>query len=866
MELWERSDALEGLEEGLRASARTGRVMLVAGEAGIGKSALVNAFAEQCGARARLLWGVCDPLVTPRALGPLHDIGWQVGGMLAERLEAGSSQAELFAALINELSGPAQRPRPVVVVEDAHWADQATLDLLVFVARRIERLSALLVVTYRDDEVGPEHPLRVALAALPRHVVRHVPVRPLSKACVGEQAVRAGRDPDEVYRLTGGNALLVTELLGTDGTDSTDGTAAPERVRDLVLARLLGLPEPAREVAHLVAVMPTRADPPVLIGAEEQADRCVAAGVLVHAGDGVAYRHELLRRAVEDSLSPARRAALHRRVLTLLAGAGGVDAARLMHHARLAGDAEAVLRHGLVAAADAAAKGAHREAAAHFEAVVPHAGGLPDVERAELLEAYAFEAYLAGMPAEALEAQQAALAERERLGQRERVGENLRWISRLAWWSGRGQEAGAAAARAVEVLAAGEPGRELAMAYSNRSQLHMLADEREEAIEWGRRAQALAGRLGDRETEIHAIINVASSRLCDGDMAAVETLEQAHAEAAAAKLDDHSVRALVNKTSGLLGLAQYVSAEEAVDQALSYASERDLDGYAQYLLSMRAEIRMQRCAWDAALADAEQALAGAGGGGVDAAVKALAVRGRILAARGDAGASQALDEAAGYAFAIGMLQAVAPVAIARARYFLLLGDAGRAAEEARRGLAPAIEKGHVWLTAELAYCLWRAGEPSPVPLATLPVPYQLVMSGDWAGAAAEWDRRGAEYARAEALSDGDRPAVTRALRILDEVGAVRAAQRLRAESRGRGITGVPRGPRASTAANAAGLTPRQAEVLGLLAEGLSNADIAVRLTLSPKTVEHHISAVLDKLQVTTRSQAVAAAHRLNMVP
>ncbi|GIH22720.1 LuxR family transcriptional regulator [Acrocarpospora phusangensis] len=859
MELWERSAALASLEEALRASAGGGQVVLVAGEAGIGKSALVNAFAARCAGRVRVLWGVCDPLVTPRALGPLHDIGWQAGGRLAARLDAGVGQAELFAALIEELSGPVQRPRPVVVVEDAHWADEATLDLLVFVARRIERLAALLVVTYRDDEVGAEHPLRAALAAMPRHVVREVPVAPLSRRCVSERAAGAGRDPDEVYRLTGGNPLLVTELL------AVGGPAVPGSVRDLVLARLRGLTEPAREVARLVAVMPTRAEPLILTGTEDLAEQCVAAGVLVAAGDGVGYRHELLRRAVEDSLLPSRRAALHRRALERLAGAEGVDAARLMHHARLGGDADAVLRYGLAAAADAAAKGAHREAAAHFRAVVPHAGRLPAGERAGLLEAYAFEAYLAGVSDEAMEARRAALAERERLGERERVGENLRWISRLASWSGRREEAVAAAVQAVEVLREGEPGRELAMAYSNRSQLHMLADEREQTIEWGQRARDLAGRLGDRETEIHASVNVATARLCDGDLTAAAALRQAHDAASAAGLVDHAGRALVNLASSLVGMAEYASAEAALNQALRYASENDLDGYVQYLLGMRAGIRVQQCAWDAALADAEESLARPSRIGVSV-VTALVARGRILAARGDPGAPAVLDQAAGHASGIGELQCIAPVAAARAQYFLLAGDAGRAAEEAREGLALAVVKGHTFFAAELAYRLWRAGEPSPVPPESLPVPYRLMVGGDWAGAAAEWARRGGEYARVEALSAGDRPAVSEALRILDDLGAVAAARRLRAELRGRGVTGVPRGPRPSTAANAASLTPRQAEVLGLLAEGLSNSDIALRLTLSPKTVEHHISAVLDKLNAATRGQAVATAHRLNLVP
>jgi DNA-binding NarL/FixJ family response regulator len=116
-----------------------------------------------------------------------------------------------------------------------------------------------------------------------------------------------------------------------------------------------------------------------------------------------------------------------------------------------------------------------------------------------------------------------------------------------------------------------------------------------------------------------------------------------------------------------------------------------------------------------------------------------------------------------------------------------------------------------------------------------------------------------------ALADGDRPAAVEALTILTELGAFRASRDVQARLRGRGITAVPRGPRPSTAANAAGLTARQLEVLTLLADGLTNADIATRLSVSHRTVEHHISAVMDKLDVGTRGQAIAAAHRLNLV-
>ncbi|MEV6442989.1 AAA family ATPase [Amycolatopsis sp. NPDC051716] len=851
MELWERSSALDLLDALLHKSAAGGRIALVPGEAGLGKSALVTAFAERCGRRARVLWGGCDRLVTPRALGPLHDIGRQAGGVLAARLGAGAAQEEIFAAFLDELSGPRQRPRPVIVVEDVHWADEATLDWMALLGRRIGRLPVLLVVTYRDDELGSGHPLRGTLAMLPGAVVRRIPLLPLSPECVGEQARKAGRDPALAYRLTGGNPLLVTELV------KAGGRAVPGAVQDLILDRLRALPAPARDLARLVSVVPTHADAAIVAGAADLVDICVDAGVLISAGDGVSFRHELLRSAVEDALSPPRRAELHRRVLDVLVGVPGIDPGRLVHHARHAGDFRAVLRYGQSAGAGAARQGAHREAAAHYRAAIDHAGRLSPEQHAGLLERYALQAYLAGLLVEGLQARHQAATIREELAQPEQVAENLRWISRLAWWTGHSAQALEAADRAVGVLAAGRPLRQLAMAYSNRAQVHMRAYEHGAAIALGERARALAEQVGDVETAIHATINVQTARLADEAGDAQAALEEAHERAAANGYVDLAVRAKLNLACVTAEeLAQYGNAVALIDGALRYAREQNLDGYAQYLIGARANVRMQRCDWAGALADADAALARPGQFAVTA-VMPLVARGRIQAACGNPDAISTLDEAARRAGQIGEAQWLAPVAAARSEYFLWNGDADRAADEARQCLELTAPVHQPFQLGVLAYRLWRAGATER-PATAVASPFQLMISGSWAEAAAEWAARGATYLRIEAMSAGDPPAAVEALRTLDSLGATRAAGCLRAALRRRGVTGMPRGPRRSTTAQPAGLTVRQVDVLALLADGLSNAEIAGRLTLSRKTVEHHVSALLAKLGVANRVQAAAA--------
>jgi predicted ATPase len=232
MSLLERGDALESLGEYL-LSAREGegRLVLVSGEAGVGKSALVEAF--QAGStQARWAWGTCDGLFTPRPLGPLFELADQLGGALAAAGRADAPREELFETLLRQLQDP---PATVAVIEDLHWADEATLDLVRYLGRRVRSTRALLVLTYRDDGPAPDHPLRVVLGELATlRTTRRVSVAPLSEGAVRLLAAGSGIEPAELYRLTSGNPFFVTEVVRA-------GVAAvPVSAADAVRARLAG--------------------------------------------------------------------------------------------------------------------------------------------------------------------------------------------------------------------------------------------------------------------------------------------------------------------------------------------------------------------------------------------------------------------------------------------------------------------------------------------------------------------------------------------------------------------------------------------------------------------------------------------------
>ena len=454
MDLLERDGALEAVGEALdEASAGAGRVVLVAGEAGIGKSSLLTAVPVAHGASRRFLVGACDPLLTPRALGPFHDIARQAGGRLADALRGDGGREDLVAALLDEID---ESPPRVLVVEDVHWADEGTLDLLALLGRRIGTTTATLMVTLRPDQAGDR--LRATLGELPAGVVRRVDLQPLGEGAVAELARRAGRPAADLHGTTGGNPFYVTEVLASAGDE------VPGSVRDAVLARARRLSPAAREVLEIVGVVPGRAETWLVRAVLEgdpagPVDECVAAGMLELDGDALRFRHEIARSSVEEELSPMRRRELDGRVLGALLGRGGVHPARLVHHARRAGDQEAVLAATPAAAAAAAAAGAHAQAAEHYRAALDAAGDAPSEQRAELLEGLSEQAYLSGGPDEALATRREALAIRTDLGQIAQAGEDERWLSRLLWWAGQRVESEAAANRAVALRSRSAPAR-----------------------------------------------------------------------------------------------------------------------------------------------------------------------------------------------------------------------------------------------------------------------------------------------------------------------------------------------------------------------------------------------------------------------
>jgi DNA-binding NarL/FixJ family response regulator len=835
-------------------------MVLVAGEAGVGKTVLLKRFCDHHSQSARILWGACDALLTPGPLEPLFDIAEVTGGEIEKLVGSAARPHEVVAALLRELRGGRLT---IVVLEDLHWADEATLDVLSLLGRRIGAAPALVVASYRDDELDHEHPLRIVVGELAtREAVERLRLEPLTPAAVARLAAPHGVDAEELHRTTGGNPFFATEVL------AASGKGIPATVRDAVLARAARLEPAARRLLEAAAIVPQRADVWLLraLAGDDAGslEACIASGMLTSDAGGVSFRHELARLTVAETLPPDRSASLHAAALAALGDppVGASDAARLAHHAEAAGDGEAVLVHALLAAERAAALGAHRESAAQYERALRFADGAPPKLRAELLERLAHECYLVDRLDAAVEAQEAALALRRELGDPVREGDCLRALGRLLGFAGRAQDAAPVAREAITVLQPLHPGPDLARAYASMAQLRVNVEDLDGAVKWGERALELAEALDRPEIVVYALTTVGAAGLRRG--AGTEALERSLGLARSLGLEDEVGRVYANLVWVLTRQRAHALATGYLDDGLEYATERGLDYWMCILHGCRARSELDQGRWTEAADTAALVLRDPRSAPVPR-VLALVARALVRARRGDPEVWPLLEEAIARANPTTELQQMAPAAAARAEVAWLEGRAAAAIEATDRAFELALSQEPSWELGELACWRRRAGAEIEL-LAELPAPpYAAELVGDHARAAELWTALGCRYEAAVALGQSDDESeLRRALEELQALSAQPAAAVVARRLRERGARGLPRGPRPTTMKNPAGLTARELEVLELVSAGLRNSEIAQRLFLSEKTVGHHVSAILRKLDVRTRGEASAEAARLGL--
>jgi DNA-binding CsgD family transcriptional regulator/GTPase SAR1 family protein len=859
--LTERDRELEALTA--RAEeARGGRggVVVVCGESGAGKTSFVETFLERWPDGERVLWGACDPLATPRPLGPIHDVAAQLEPATRKALGSSDHPYEIFAAVFEEL---ATQPS-VLVIDDLHWADQATVDLLRFVLRRIRRTQSIVVVTVRDDEIASTHPTRSLLGDVARSPsATSIALPPLSVGAITQLAHDRPVDPVWLHRITGGNAFFVVEMLDHRGDD------LPTTVRDAILARTVDLDIAAWDLLHLLAAAPAAipdyllADLRVTVPALRSLDE---AKLIRRSDRGVTFRHDLCRLSISSVIPPGAEVELHRRMIHAYEATSRADPAILTHHALGAGDCERIQRAATEAGKAATRSGAHTQAAEFYRIALDGGGQLPPDSEAELLELLAAEYYLTDRLDDAIAACRRAMNLRRQMGASASVSANHHALSVYEWYNANRTAAERHATQAAAVLDGHEQHdsptelAQLGHAFAMQAFLAVQTTDIEHAAALASRARQIADIASDPSLVVRVgLIDGYLAVLGGKDVGREAILSIVRSDPE--NFDEILSSGYSNLTYLDVEQRRLEQAADLLDESIAMTIERDLPICCAWQLGSRGRLQMLAGDWDDAVADADTVLNAPSA--PLARTWPLLVR-ALISMRRDGKGIDGIDDAWRLASRYGEPLRVLPAAAAIAESAWLSGTSDDRLDECRRLLDSGPVTGLEWARGELAIWLHRL-EPS-VQADGVAHPYRLLLDGRFELAADEFHRLSTPYDAALALVDsGEADLARRGLDVLDRLGAAAVAAKIRRDLRSRGLAVVPARRRSTTLANPAGLTSRQIEVLRLIGEGLTNAELAERLYLSAKTVDHHVSAILAKLDVPGRRDAIRRGRELGIL-
>src|SRR5436190_14232334 len=374
MELIERGSFLTALISQFgKVSKNEGRCIFVSGEAGIGKTSLIKAFCNEVKNKCNTYVGICDALFTPRPLAPLYDVLLQLGKNIPEGNIDITNRTAFFTNFLHELND--REKVTMIVFEDIHWADEATLDFIKFLARRITQLKCLFILTYRDTEIHSSHPLRNIMGQLNPDSFARIELLSLSKQAVEKMAEERGYNGEDVYRITNGNPFYVTEVL------ASYSEGVPDNIKDSILSIYNKMNEKTKHVWEVLSVLPTAFEINYLDKLDASyipaVQNCIDSKILIVDKERILFKHELYRRTIESFLSPLARIVLNKQILDLLLESFEENQAteRIIHHAKNANEYDVVVKYAPVAAREAASVGAHIEAARLFLTAIEYYQG-----------------------------------------------------------------------------------------------------------------------------------------------------------------------------------------------------------------------------------------------------------------------------------------------------------------------------------------------------------------------------------------------------------------------------------------------------------------------------------------------------------
>ena len=858
MALIERDGFMASLQQHFEdISDGEGHCVFISGEAGIGKTALVKAFCKKQSGECSIYQGACDALFTPRPLAPLYDILWQVNKERWPTSPSNEERSALFADFFQELS--AKKEKLLIVFEDIHWADEGTLDFIRFFARRIYQLPCLFILTYRDNEIHSMHPLRNVLGQLPPDSFTKLVVTPLSKQAVVEMATHKGYSGEDVYSISGGNPFYVNEIL------ASYSPGVPDNIKDSILSVYERQKEGTKNAWQIWSIMPEGLEvdrvAKIKSALGKAIDHCFAISVIIVQNGKVVFKHELYRRTIEESLTPFKRMELNKMMLELFLDSfeekGEIE--RILHYAKNANEKKLVVKYAPEAAQKAALIGAHMEASKLYLMAIEYFEGNDTKQLTSFYKAYAYECYLSNQIQEAINFTEKVLNNSGENSEIEKTGDSLRFLSRLWWFNGNRMNAEKFAGQAIEFLKDQPATITKAMAFSNMSQLKMLSDEPAECMVWGEKAIAMAKELDNEEGLCHALNNVGSAQMfiLSSEQKGIAMLQQSLEIALRNCYYEHAARAYTNLASGLVKIKNYAFAKKIFDDGIHYCEEGDLNSWSFYMLSWKARLNLETGDWEEAYSIADNLLKNENQPAIIK-ITALIVVAKIIMRKGDKDVLALLLEAKTRSFKTMELQRVIPSMAALLEYEWLTGKTIIDQDDIEQTAVLMQQTGIDLEKNEFAFWMKKAGRHF-VSGNEIGEAYDTSSAAKALIAASFWEKTGCLYEQALVLFEGKEDDKRKALKIIQDLDANAVYEKMKQEMRNSGIKNIPRGIRKSTRSNAAFLTYREMDVLRLLKEDMQNKEIAAQLYISVKTVDHHISNILFKLNASSRSKAVSVA-------
>ncbi len=868
MELIERDKYLSLMHTEFEKVAQgEGHCILISGEAGIGKTSLVKTFCKKVkkdpvAIGCKIYQGTCDALFTPRPLGPVFDIILQMHGFGWENTVSISDRAALFTRFHYELEK--QEETTIIVIEDIHWADEATLDFIKFFARRITRIHCLFLLTYRDDEIHTRHPLRSVLGQLPPDSFTRLQLVPLSHEAVEKMAIERGYNGEDVYSISGGNPFYVNEIL------ASYSPGIPDNVKDSILSIYNRMDEKTKQVWQILSVLPTgfeisyleKMEPAYAISIQD----CLDSKILISKKELISFKHELYRRAIENSLSPHIRISLNKRILDLFKEGfeQNMEIERIIHHAKNANEYEIVVKYAPLAARHAATMGAHIEAAKlYFTAIEYYQGNDKDI-LIQFYQGYAYECFLTGQIKNGIIYGERSLTLLMEEKDVEKITNCLRLVSWLWWFDCNRKKAEAYAIQSIGLLT-GPSSKVKGMAFAHLARLKMLSDEKEECFFWDEKATAIAKELEDEEILCYTL-NTTGTMLAKSQSSRQEGLEQLQQSMNIALKNNHHEYAghvYANLGGNAVVMKDYQFAKKFLEEGIQFCDERDIDLGAKYLSAYKARLALETGNWNEAHGIATNLIENENQTPV-VKIIALTLAATINMRRGHGNVLPLLLGAKDDALKTLEPLRMMPVMIAMLEYEWMTGTSIIEKEILDNVINMAEQRGVIYENSAFAFWLMKTRKQKLV-LREYFEGYNVYDKISAMKAANLWKQLGCPYEQALALFEGNDDNKREAIEIVHKLGAEAIYEKMKFEMRAAGIKNIPRGIRKSTQSNPANLTDRELDVLQLLRDGLQNKEIAARLFISPKTVDHHISSIFFKLDVNSRAKAVQEATQLEIL-